>query len=91
MDDVGVRLDRTKESFREKVKGMLDGFLREIAAMYEEFTQLAPYSHEGITTKMALAFINQGKSQVTNARYKVRHLSLPAWLLEAGRTACQYI
>jgi dynein heavy chain len=71
LDEAASRLDRTKESFRERVKGMLETFMREITTMQEEFTRTAPYSHEGITTHLAQGYISNWRQATSAARTKV--------------------
>jgi hypothetical protein len=66
-----VRLERTKEGFRERVKVLLDTFLRDIGVMQEEFTKAAPYSHEGTTLAAARATIDRWRATVAAAQTKV--------------------
>jgi dynein heavy chain len=67
-----VRLERSKDSFRDKVKTMLEAFLREIATMQEEFVRASPTNNEGTSSRAALAFIAKWKAAVAAARQKVR-------------------
>jgi hypothetical protein len=71
LDDAAVRLERSKDSFRDKVKTMLEAFLREIATMQEEFVRASP-TNEGTSSRAALAFIAKWKAAVAAARQKVR-------------------
>ncbi len=75
LDDAAARLDRSKESFRERVKGMLDAFLRDIATMYEEFVKGAPYGPEAVgvggSAAAAMRMVAAGKRQAAAARAKV--------------------
>lgn len=58
--------------FREKVKSMLESFLRELATMQEDFVHLQPTSKDGVSSTTALAFIAKWKGNVEAARHKVR-------------------
>lgn len=66
-----TRLERTKDVFREKVKAMLEAFLRELATMQEDFTRLQPTTKDGVSSSTALAFIAKWKGMVDAARQKV--------------------
>lgn len=66
-----TRLERSKDVFREKVKSMLEAFLRELATMQEEFTRLQPTSKDGVSSTTAQAFIARWKGMVDGARQKV--------------------
>jgi dynein heavy chain len=66
-----TRLERTKDVFREKVKAMLEAFLRELATMQEDFTRLQPTTKDGVSSTTALAFIAKWKGMVDAARQKV--------------------
>ncbi len=68
----GARLERSKDEFKERVKGMLEAFLRELAGMQEDFARGAPYSHEHTTCHDALAFVTKWRTTLTAARTKVR-------------------
>jgi hypothetical protein len=78
LDDVAAKLDKSKESFREKVKHMVDTFVKEVAQLGDEFTKSAPFSHDKITTRSAMQYIAAWKDQAAAARQKVRlhHASL---------------
>lgn len=67
-----TRLERSKDVFREKVKSMLEAFLRELATMQEDFVHLQPTSKDGVSSTTALAFIAKWKGSVEAARNKVR-------------------
>lgn len=71
MDDAAVRLERSKDSFKDKVKGMLEAFLRETATMQEEFSKMSPTSHENTSSRAALGFIAKWKAVLATARQKV--------------------
>jgi hypothetical protein len=60
--------------FREKVKSMLEAFLRELATMQEDFTRLQPTTKDGVSSTTALAFISKWKGLVDAARQKVSRL-----------------
>lgn len=49
---------------REKVKNLLDSFLKEVSTMSDDFFKEAPYNHE-ITTEDAIAFIEKSKQDVS--------------------------
>jgi dynein heavy chain len=66
-----VRLERSKDVFREKVKGMLETFLRELATMQEDFSRLQPTTKDGVSSTTALAFIAKWKGTVQAAHQKV--------------------
>jgi hypothetical protein len=89
-----VRLERTKEGFRERVKVLLDTFLRDIGVMQEEFTKAAPYSHEGTTLAAARATIDRWRANVAAAQTKVGRLIQHAFLhvfVRALLDNCTYI
>lgn len=71
LDDAAVRLEHSKDAFRDKVKAMLEAFLREITTMQEDFARLSPTNHEGTTSKAALAFVSRWNASVASARSKV--------------------
>lgn len=71
LEDAAVRLEHSKDAFRDKVKAMLEAFLREIATMQEDYARLAPTNHEGTTSRAALAFVSKWKAAVAAARSKV--------------------
>jgi hypothetical protein len=50
LEDAAASLDDAKENFREKVRGMVDTFGGEVAAVAEGFTASAPFSNTGFTT-----------------------------------------
>lgn len=50
LEDAAASLDDAKENFREKVRGMVDTFGGEVAAVAEGFTATAPFSNIGFTT-----------------------------------------
>lgn len=62
--------------FREKVKGMLETFLRELATMQEDFSRLQPTTKDGVSSTTALAFIAKWKGTVQTAHQKVRPLNI---------------
>ncbi|WIA13292.1 hypothetical protein OEZ85_006876 [Tetradesmus obliquus] len=74
LDDAAVRLERSKDSFRDKVKSMLEAFLREIATMQEEFVRVSPTNNEGTSSRAALAFISKWKAAVAAARQKAAEI-----------------
>ncbi|WIA33430.1 hypothetical protein OEZ86_006562 [Tetradesmus obliquus] len=74
LDDAAVRLERSKDSFRDKVKSMLEAFLREIATMQEEFVRASPTNNEGTSSRAALAFISRWKAAVAAARQKAAEI-----------------
>lgn len=57
--------------FREKVKAMLEAFLRELATMQEDFARLQPTSKDGVSSTTGLAFIAKWKAMLEAARHKV--------------------
>ena len=59
---------------REKVKTMLDSFLKEVAVFAEEFFAGAPYSHEGKTSEVALAYVEASKAGLAEFRRKAAEL-----------------
>lgn len=69
-----TRLDRSKDMFREKVKSMLEAFLRELATLQEDFTRLQPTTKDGVSSTTALAFVAKRKGLVGSARQKVSRL-----------------
>lgn len=62
--------------FREKVKGMLETFLRELATMQEDFSRLQPTTKDGVSSTTALAFIAKWKGTVQAAHQKVCPLNI---------------
>jgi hypothetical protein len=71
LDEAGTRLERSKDVFRDKVKALLEAFLRDIAVMQEEVDHGAPTSREKFATKTALAFVAKWKASLVAARAKV--------------------
>jgi len=69
--------------FREKVKSMLEAFLRELATLQEDFTRLQPITKDGVSSTTALAFVAKWKGLVGSARQQVR------WLLMSRQTGHQ--
>lgn len=49
---------------------MLEAFLRELAAMQEDYVRLQPTSKDGISSTTALMFITRWKGSVQSARHK---------------------
>eukprot|EP00798_Chlamydomonas_sp_ICE-L_P021926 gene21926-28972_t len=68
VEDTGAKLDKYKENFREKVKSLLDSFLKDISVMGEEFFANAPYTHEKVTYVEALEYVEQYKQGVLDHR-----------------------
>jgi dynein heavy chain len=66
-----TRLERSKDMFREKVKSMLEAFLRELATMQEDFVHGQPTTKDGVSSTTALGFIAKWKGSVEAARHKV--------------------
>lgn len=73
------RLERSKDMFREKVKSMLEAFLRELVTMQEDFTRLQPTTKDGVSSTTALAFIAKWKGMVDAARQKVSKSPTANW------------
>jgi hypothetical protein len=48
--EAGSSLEAGKESFREKVRGMVDAFGGEVGELAESFATSAPFSSVGFTT-----------------------------------------
>lgn len=89
-----VRLERSKDMFREKVKAMLEAFLREVAVMQEDFTRLQPNTKDGVSSTTALAFIAKWKGAVSTAHQKVHVPSCgggcSAWRQVVGRARAEH-
>lgn len=66
-----TRLERSKDVFKEKVKSMLEAFLRELASMQEDFVRMQPTSKDGVSSTTALAFVAKWQAAVASARTKV--------------------
>lgn len=71
LEDAAVRSEHSKNAFREKVKAMLEGFMRDISTMHEDFTRLMPVQPDGVTSSAALAFAAHWKAMTATARSKV--------------------
>jgi hypothetical protein len=50
IEEAGVSLQGAKESFRERVRGMLDAFGAEVTALADEFAITAPFRGAGFTS-----------------------------------------
>jgi hypothetical protein len=50
IEEAGVALQGAKESFRERVRGMLDAFGAEITALSDDFAATAPFRGAGFTS-----------------------------------------
>ena len=46
LDETYIQLERTKETFRERLVRMVDGFVKDMGVSREAFLQDAPFSHE---------------------------------------------
>lgn len=61
---------------REKVKGLLDAFLKEVGQLAEDFARDAPYASDSAmatTTAGALRFLEGSRAAVADVRKRVRH------------------
>ena len=74
VDESGGKLEKFKDGFREKVKTMLDSFLKEVTVASEDFFKAAPYSFDRVTTHEALGSISASKTLLESLR--VRSLEL---------------
>lgn len=81
LDEMANRLEKHKDNFREKVKSLLDSFLKEVGTSSEEFFANAPYSFE-VATADALVSLKASRDSLASLRKRV---SEQGW----GRCACR--
>ncbi|KAG1668463.1 hypothetical protein FOA52_005236 [Chlamydomonas sp. UWO 241] len=74
LDDSGSKLEKYKDSFRDRVKGLLESFLKEVAQVVEDFTAAAPFSNEGIATSDALASIAASQALLADCKKRAGEL-----------------
>ncbi|GMH41208.1 hypothetical protein BSKO_09118 [Bryopsis sp. KO-2023] len=74
LDDSANTLEHAKENFREKVKGMVDSFVKDVQQGHEDFSKGAPYGNEKHNTSQAFEFIEKAKVDVGEARKKASDL-----------------
>ena len=79
MDETAGKLERYKDNFREKVKNLLDSFLKDVASLCDEFARGAPYSSD-VATSDAVDFVNGSKRAVEDTRKRVS-----GWGLDTDR------
>lgn len=70
LDEMANRLEKYKDNFREKVKSLLDSFLKEVGTSSEEFFANAPYSFE-VATADALASLKASRDSLASLRKRV--------------------
>jgi len=74
LEEAQGKLERHKDNFREKVKSLLDTFLKDVGYAAEEFSNTAPYSHENTSTLKAFATIEESKNTVKDFKRRANEL-----------------
>ncbi|KAK9823872.1 hypothetical protein WJX72_006072 [[Myrmecia] bisecta] len=74
LDEAYVALERTKDSFREKLTKMVDTFVKDVDTARELFNNEAPYSPEKWSVAEAMRYIADAKAELAGHRQRATEL-----------------